>query len=93
MGVEGIVNMMRSRLEGRGFNRSVKFDLGENGVIMVNGGSVSSEDGVAECTISISQADLEEMIAGDLDPMTAFMSGKISVDGDMSVAMELSQAI
>lgn len=93
MGVEAIVNKIQSRLEGSGFDRSVKFDLGENGIILVEGGSVSATDGEADCTISISQADLEEMIAGELDPMTAFMSGKISVDGDMSVAMALSQAI
>ncbi|MFT5021141.1 MAG: acyl-CoA dehydrogenase [Polaribacter sp.] len=29
------------------------------------------------------------MLAGDLNPMNAFMSGKIKVKGDMSVAMKL----
>jgi acyl-CoA dehydrogenase len=33
--------------------------------------------------------DLTAMLAGDLNPMNAFMSGKIKVKGDMSVAMKL----
>ncbi len=31
------------------------------------------------------------MLDGSLNPMTAFMSGKIKVNGDMSVAMKLPQ--
>jgi putative sterol carrier protein len=33
------------------------------------------------------------MIAGELDPTSAFMQGKLRVDGDMSVAMALSQIL
>jgi len=31
------------------------------------------------------------LLTGDLNPMTAFMSGKIKVDGDMGVAMKLQK--
>jgi putative sterol carrier protein len=33
------------------------------------------------------------MISGELNPTTAFMTGKIKIEGDMSVAMALSQLI
>jgi putative sterol carrier protein len=33
------------------------------------------------------------MIAGDLDGTTAFMSGKLQVDGDIAVAMRLSRVL
>jgi putative sterol carrier protein len=33
--------------------------------------------------------NLKAMMTGDLNPMTAFMMGKIKVKGDMSVAMKL----
>jgi putative sterol carrier protein len=33
------------------------------------------------------------MIAGELNPTSAFMQGKLKVDGDMSVAMALSQVL
>ncbi|TGW04491.1 sterol-binding protein, partial [Mesorhizobium sp. M2D.F.Ca.ET.145.01.1.1] len=37
--------------------------------------------------------DLDSLIAGDLNPTMAFMTGKIKVEGDMTVAMALSQLI
>ena len=50
-------------------------------------------DGPADCTIKMSKSDLEDMIAGDLNPTAAFMQGKIKVEGDMSVAMQLSSLL
>ena len=35
------------------------------------------------------QADLEAMARGELDPTMAFMTGKLKIDGDMSLAMKL----
>ena len=33
--------------------------------------------------------DLNKLMNGDLNPMTAFMFGKLKVSGDMGVAMKL----
>ena len=74
----------------------MKFDLGD-GVIFVDGksspNSVSNEDKDADCTITISRANFEKLIAGDLDPTTAYMFGKIKVSGSMGVAMKLSKVL
>ena len=43
----------------------------------------------AQCTVDVAMEDLTAMLKGDLNPMNAFMSGKIKVKGDMSVAMKL----
>lgn len=43
----------------------------------------------ANCTISVSGADWSAILAGEIDAMTAFMSGKVKVDGDLSQAMKL----
>ncbi len=93
MSVEAIVGKMREHLQQGGFDRSVKLDLGEDGVILIDGGTISTADGEAECTITLSRADLEQLIAGELDPVSAFMSGRIQIDGDMSAAMALTSAI
>jgi putative sterol carrier protein len=50
---------------------------------------VSEEDGPADTTIKVSWDDWQAMASGSLDGMTAFMQGKLRVEGDMSNAMQL----
>jgi putative sterol carrier protein len=37
--------------------------------------------------------DFTKMMNGKLDPTTAFMMGKIKIEGDMGVAMKLGKVI
>lgn len=80
-----------------GLDATVKFDLGDDGVIFVDGKSmpnaVSNEDKDADCTITMSRENFEKLIEGDLDPTTAYMFGKIKVSGSMGVAMKLSKVL
>ena len=46
----------------------------------------------ATTTVSVAAADAEAMDRGELDPMQAFMSGKLRVTGDMTLMMQM-QAI
>ena len=93
MGVQELADTMKARVEGSGFDKSVKFDTGGDGVIVIDGATISTTDAPVDCTIKLSLEDLEALIAGDLNPTMAFMTGKIKVEGDMSVAMALSQVI
>lgn len=93
MSLDAIADKIRQRVAGSGFDKSVKFDLGSDGVIVVDGQNVSTDDAGADCTISMSREDFESLIAGELNPTMAFMSGKLKVTGDMSIAMQLSQVI
>ena len=71
--------------------KTVKLDFGDQGVILLDGASsqVSENDGPADTTIKTSWDDWQKMAAGELDGMTAFMTGKLKIDGDMSNAMQL----
>jgi putative sterol carrier protein len=93
MTLQEIADQISSKASGSGFNRSVKFDLGGDGSILVDGESVSTGTGDAECTISLTKDDMESIMSGDLNATSAFMQGKLKVDGDMSVAMQLSQVL
>lgn len=93
MGIEDIAARLKPRVEAGGFDRSVKFDTGGDGVIVIDGATISTTDGPADCTIKLSLSDFENLLAGELDPMSAFMTGKIKVEGDMSVAMALQQLL
>jgi putative sterol carrier protein len=69
----------------------VKLDFGDQGVILLDGAAnqVSEEDGAADTTIKVAWDDWQAMAAGQLDGMTAFMTGKLKIEGDMSNAMQL----
>jgi putative sterol carrier protein len=72
--------------------KRVKIDFGgDEGIVMLDGaaGQVSEADGAADTTIRVSWNDWEQLAAGQLDGMTAFMMGKLMVEGDMSNAMQL----
>jgi putative sterol carrier protein len=71
--------------------KRVKLDFGDVGVVMLDGiaSAVTEEDGPADTTLKVAWADWEDMSSGKLDGMTAFMQGKLKVEGDMSNAMQL----
>ncbi|MCU0814675.1 MAG: SCP2 sterol-binding domain-containing protein [Burkholderiaceae bacterium] len=55
--------------------------------------TVSNDDKEADCTVGITLENLTAMLAGDLEPATAFMTGKLRVSGDMSVALKLQRVV
>ena len=71
--------------------KRVKLDFGGEGVILLDGAGeqVTEEDGSADTTIKVAWEDWQAMAAGQLDGMTAFMTGKLKIEGDMSNAMQL----
>lgn len=74
---------------------TVKFVFkNDEGVIYIDGTQdpnvVSTEDKEAECSISVSKEDFDKLMSGDLNPMMAFMGGKLKIEGNMGIAMKLS---
>ena len=93
MSLEQLTESVRGKVAGGGIDESVKFNLGDMGAIFIQGSTVTNEDKDADCTVTISPEDLSDLLAGDLNPTAAFMSGKIQVEGDMSVAMKLGSIV
>lgn len=71
--------------------RALKLDFGTDGVVIVDGieKRISEDDERAETVIAISWPDWLALSQGQLDPMRAYMTGKLRVQGDLSAAMEL----
>jgi len=80
---------------GLGFDKKVKFDFGDVGKLLIDGpaNTASNVDAPADATVSVDFDDFGKLVQGQLDPMMAFMSGKIKVAGDMGVVMKLQSLL
>ncbi len=82
--------------EAKGLNGRVQFSLsgeggGEWGVVL-DDGKVSVSEGTMvqpQLTVKASAQNAEKLLSGSLDPMMAFMTGKIKIAGDMALGMKL----
>ncbi|MES2621844.1 MAG: SCP2 sterol-binding domain-containing protein [Bacteroidota bacterium] len=72
--------------------KTLKFDFGDNKIFVDGTGAgnvVTTEDKEADCTVTVSEEDFIALSNGTLNGMTAFMSGKVKVKGEMGVAMKM----
>lgn len=93
MSLSAIAERLQRGLDKRPLEDSIKFDCGADGTLTLSGGNAKLIDGPADCTIGISLANLEKMIVGKLNPVTAFATGRLKVSGDMSVALKLGKLL
>lgn len=77
---------------GGGLSRTVKLDLKGEGFIHLDGATVTNADLPAELTVRVSRADLVRMGKGELNPMSAVMTGRMKLS-DMGLAMSLTPEI
>ena len=78
-----------------GVNKSYVFDIEGAGVWKVDvtdaGIEVTEGGGDADVTIRASEETFRAIAEGNQNPTTAFMTGKLKIDGDMSAAMKLQK--
>ena len=78
-----------------GMNNSYLFDIEGAGkwVVTVDDGTVSVTEGEgdADVTISTNEENFGKIVAGELNPTTAYMTGKLKIKGDMGAAMKLQK--
>ena len=76
-------------------NNSYAFDIEGAGqwTVKVEDGSVRVVKGAedADVTISASQEVFQKIIAGEQNPTSAYMTGKLKLKGDMGAAMKLQK--
>lgn len=75
------------------FDGVAKFVIPGEGAIMLDADGVREGDDEAEVTMTASAEVFEAILAGDMNPTMAFMTGKLSVDGAMGLAMKLGAAL
>lgn len=98
MSLAEITSNMKARVgDDCGIPKVIKFDFGDDGKVRIDGvskpNSVDNEDTAADCTVKVSMADFLEIAAGKQNAQMAFMMGKLKVEGDMSIAMQLGKIL
>lgn len=91
--LEQAATELNGKLESAGFDGSAKFAIeGEGAIVMdANGARVADED--TDVTLSADADTFRAILSGDMNPTSAFMTGKLSVDGDMGMAMKLAAVL
>ena len=91
--VNAAVTALNEKMGDQGFDGSAKFVIEGEGALMIDGDGARAADDEAEVTLTADADTFQQILEGELDPTAAFMSGKLSVDGDMGQAMKLGSVL
>jgi putative sterol carrier protein len=73
---------------------SVRLDFTDEGALRIDAQGARIDDGSdADVTISADLDTFRGMFEGDVNPTTAFMTGKLRIGGDMGVAMRVASLL
>ena len=87
------VTAIEKKLEGSMFDVSAKFEIENEGSIIIDSSGVRVSNDETDVTLSASLETFQEILEGDLDSTSAFMTGRLQLDGDMSTAMRLASVL
>ena len=91
--MEQIAADIRTVLKTKTFDGSLKFDCGDDGVIVLADGTASTQDRQTDCTLRLSRENLVSLLKGKLNPMMALATGKLKLSGSPAVAMGLAKLL
>ena len=91
--VKQAVTALTEKLAGQGFDGTAKFEIQGEGSVIIDADGVRASDDPADVTLSADVDTFQGILSGDTNPTSAFMTGKLSVDGDMGLAMKLASVL
>jgi putative sterol carrier protein len=78
-----------------GMTNTYVFDIDGAGAwrVAIADGTITVTEGVgeADCTFSATEESFQKIVAGEQNPTTAYMTGKLKIKGDMGAAMKLQK--
>ena len=91
--VAAAVDALNEKLGGNGFDGIAKFEIEDDGAIVIDESGARASDDAADVTLSASADTFQDILAGNLDATSAFMTGRLKLDGDMGLAMRLGSVL
>lgn len=89
----GAVTALNEKMGGQGFDGVAKFVIDGEGAVMIDDAGARAGDDAADVTLTASAETFQAILAGDLNATSAFMAGKLTVDGDIGLAMKLAMVL
>ncbi|MBL9058437.1 MAG: SCP2 sterol-binding domain-containing protein [Mangrovicoccus sp.] len=90
--INGAVAALSQKL-GTGFDGTARFDIIGEGSIVVDRDGVRAGDDAADVVLSADADTFRDILEGTLNPTSAFMTGKLGIEGDMGQAMKLGAVL
>ena len=87
------VAALTEKLGGADIGGSVKFQIEGEGAVLIDAAGVRVSDDPADVTLKADADTFQGIMAGTENPTSAFMTGKLAVDGDMGMAMKLASVM
>lgn len=91
--VDKAVAILNEKMAGDGFDGVAKFVFEGEGSLVIDPSGARVSDDEAEVTLTASADVFKAILDGDLNPTAAFMTGRLSVDGNMGMALKLSSIL
>lgn len=88
--IEAAVKALSERTRDKTLPGSAKFVIKDEGSVRVDESGVHADDGEADVTLTASVKTFKGLMEGNVNPATAFMTGRLKVKGDMGMAMKLA---
>lgn len=90
--IDAAVKALSAKLSG-GFDGVAKFVIPGEGAIMLDPAGVRLGDDEADVTLTAEADVFRAILDGEMNPTMAFMTGKLSVDGNMGLALKLGSVL
>ncbi len=90
--IEAAVKALNEKMSD-GFDGVAKFSIQGEGDIIIDSEGARAGDDEAEVTLTADAETFQAIMEGDINPTSAFMTGKLTIDGDMGMAMKLGSVL
>jgi len=87
------VTALNEKIGDAGFDGLAKFVIADEGAVMIDSDGARAGDDEADVTLTADVDTFQGILDGSQNPTAAFMTGKLSVDGDMGLALKLSSLL
>lgn len=87
------VTALNAKLAAADFDGTAKFDIEGEGTVVMDADGARAADDETDVTLSADVETFQGILSGDTNPTSAFMTGKLKIEGDMGMAMKLASVL